>query len=162
MITPEIRTKILFWSKASNIDPNLIAAIVETESAGNPFAMRYEKHWRYILRPVDFAMKLNITPETERTLQMFSYGLMQIMGSVAREYGMQGELPKLLDPDLGIQYGTIHLRGFISRYKSIPDAVSSYNQGSPVKNKNGVGYKNQAYVDKVMSLYEKKLISIGP
>jgi soluble lytic murein transglycosylase-like protein len=156
-----MREKILFWAKASDIDADLIGAIVQVESAGNEKAMRYEKHWRYLVHPEKFAKLNNVSRETEEELQKFSYGLMQVMGSVAREHGMRGPLVNLLDPDLGLQYGCVHLKSFMQRYAKLSDAVSSYNQGSPRKTEDGIKYLNQAYVDKVKALYDRRLITIG-
>ncbi len=143
MIDGELRTKILFWSKATDVDPDLIG----------------ERGWRYLLKVDEFANSNGVTYDTESTLQRFSWGLMQVMGSVAREYGMLGPLIKLTIPDVGLLYGCKHFKNFVKRYGNIPDAVSSYNQGSPIKSVKG--YKNQEYVDKVMKAYQRKMITIG-
>lgn len=159
MLSAEIKASIQTTATITQLDPDLIAAIVMTESAGNRYALRYEEHWRYFLYTSEYAMKLGITELTERRLQCFSYGLMQIMGSVARELGFADSLIVLMDVEKNLLYGSLKLKQFISRWKSIPDAVSSYNQGGPVRDSKGLGYRNQAYVDRVMRFYDQKLIS---
>ncbi len=77
---------------------------------------------------------------------------MQVMGGVAREHGFAGSLVELCNPELGLKYGTAHLMKFIKKYDTLEEAVSSYNQGGPYKNKDGT-FKNQKYVDKVMERY---------
>lgn len=159
-MNPEIWNAINKWGDFLNVDKNLIAAIVATESNFEPHAMRYEETWRYLHFPEQHAIPLNITALTERKLQMFSYGLMQVMGSVAREMGMVSPLPKMLEIDTGIQYGTMQIRRMLLRWPSkIQHAISAYNQGSPIFDQAAQKYKNQGYVDKVMSYYSKCLFS---
>lgn len=120
----------------------LVAGVCKAESAMNPWAMRYEPSYRWL---VGNESTLNAT---ERTGQMISWGLMQVMGAVAREHGYIGWLPKLCDPTIGLQYGILHLTKFHKRYGAWPDAIASYNAGSPKRTEAGK-YFNQGYVDKV-------------
>ena len=64
-----------------------VYAFVMTESSGNEYAMRHEPHYRWLFGQ-------NHSP-TERIGQMTSWGLMQVMGAVAREYGFSGHFPAL-------------------------------------------------------------------
>ena len=77
-----------------------------------------------------------------------SWGPMQIMGSVAREIGYADHLTKLLDPAIGILWGSKKLAKLSRIYKSQDDVIASYNAGSPVKTMKGE-LMNQAYVDGV-------------
>lgn len=135
-------------------DVALIYAIIETESSWNPFAVRYEPHWKYIV-PVSNTMLKNmgITRETEEQLQKFSWGLMQIMGSVARELNYSDILAKLVIPQDNINIGVRKIIDISRKYKNIEDIIASYNAGSPRK-KDGV-YENQGYVNKVVANYAK-------
>ncbi len=70
---------------AHSLDPALVCAVVEQESAWNPWAIRYEPGFlaRYVA-PLFTAGKISATEAYARS---FSWGLMQIMGQVAREHG---------------------------------------------------------------------------
>jgi soluble lytic murein transglycosylase-like protein len=140
------------YSNKYDIPKNIIKAIIKTESDFNTNAIRYETNYRWLVEPFD---KFHWHTETERITQKISFGLMQIMGAVAREKGFDGQfLTELLKPEIGIKYGCKHLHDFYKRYNNLEDAISSYNQGSPRKNDEGE-YINQSYVDKVLS-YAKK------
>lgn len=142
-----------------NLDPVLIQAIIATESSFNVNAMRYEPLFKYLENPPAHASRLGTTIETESTLQRFSYGLSQVMGSVLREHGFLEPLPTALEPHINIQFGCRHFSSFVKKYGSIEDAISSYNQGSPRKSPTGE-YLNQKYVEKVLNFYKNfKVIS---
>lgn len=113
----------------------------------NPWAMRFEPGFRWFVGNVD-AMSA-----TERNGQQTSWGLMQVMGAVAREYGFTGWFPKLCDPSLGVHYGAQHLKKFYARYGNWHDTIASYNAGSPVKIDGR--YRNQAYVDRVLRHWDQ-------
>ena len=120
-----------------------VLAVCYVESSFNEWACRYEPGYRWI--PDDLSA-------TERMCQMTSWGLMQVMGGVAREYGMTGDLTKLCLPTIGLKYGMMHLRRFFDKYKNWTDALASYNGGSPRKNPEGK-LINQSYVDKVLKAW---------
>ena len=129
------------------LDFALIGAIVVIESAGRTTAVRYEPNWKTHLNPVMYANILNITTMTEATLQSFSWGLMQVMGTVARELGFCGHLPQLCEPEHGLKYGCMKVNELFNRFDELTDVISAYNQGTPRK-ENGK-YRNQYYVDTV-------------
>ena len=135
-----------------SIDPNWVLAIIQTESSGIISAMRYEKNWKYLCRPEFYADRLRITVETETQLQKFSYGLMQIMGSVSREYGYADSLALLIEPFRALEYGCRHLKNFRRRYPLGRDWIAAYNAGSPRKSPDGV-YENEQYVKKVVGYW---------
>ena len=127
-------------------DSDLIHAIILTESAGDPLAMRYEPGFRWTVQDPDGRPR-TCTVKTEERLQMFSFGLMQIMGATARDLGFKGWLSELLDPKVNIKYGTLLLISLSKRYQG-DDIIASYNAGSPRFTTSG-DYVNQEYVDKV-------------
>ena len=120
-----------------------VKAVCFTESGFVEWAYRFEPRYRWLVGDVEA-----MTP-TERTGQMISWGLMQVMGGVAREHGYTGDLPKLCDPFTGLKYGLLHLRKFYAKYQDWPDTLASYNAGSPKKGADGK-YYNQSYVDRVL------------
>ena len=137
------------------LDPTLVASIIWTESRGDPCAARYEPKWRYLFNTTQYANNMNITHQTEIELQKFSYGLMQVMGSVAREMGFSDELPRLYDIDINLEYGCKKLAQLRDRFPhDFTDMISAYNQGGPYKTPGGF-YRNQTYVDKVMGYFKE-------
>jgi soluble lytic murein transglycosylase-like protein len=82
------------------LDPALICAIVEQESAWDPHAIRYEPAFR-----TRYVAPLGLPP-TEEVARSISWGLMQVMGQVAREHGFTTKsLAALCDPATGLAIG---------------------------------------------------------
>lgn len=135
-------------SKSYNLDSRLVGAIICTESAGNECTTRYESGWKYFYQQDEYAKTLGITVNTEMVHQATSWGLMQIMGSVAREQGFADHLNKLTNPNTNLIYGCSFLVKLYKKYGLLPDVIASYNAGSPRKDESG-NYVNHQYVDKV-------------
>lgn len=139
---------IIAAAKEAGVDVRLALAIAETESAGDPLAVRFEPRWKYYFDVPQFAYRNRITQDTERALQSISWGLMQVMGSVCRELHFVDSLVKLgNDPALGAKYGCLKLAQLMKKYPKLEDAIASYNAGSPRKLDGK--YVNQEYVDRV-------------
>ncbi len=133
------------------VDSDLIRSIIMVESSGIPYRARFEPDWKYFYFQREYAEKLGITVETETMFQATSWGLMQIMGGVARELGYKLHLTALCNPDLNIEYGTMKIKSIMQRYgNSEMDVIAAYNAGSVIKTYSGI-YKNEKYVDKVYS-----------
>lgn len=134
----------------------VIMAIIEVESSFNPFAIRYEPHYRWLYKPEEFYRLYTSTEETEIILQKCSIGLMQVMGAVFRELGYRKPLTMLFtDISAQIHYGIKHFSRFYIKYgRNIPYAVASYNAGSPRMTEDGK-FINQPYVDKVLQKMER-------
>ncbi len=137
-----------------DLDPDIVCAMVTVESYGNNWAVRYEPNYKYIELPLSkWAEPLRISTDTELQCQKMSWGLLQVMGGVARQYGFAGHIANLCDPVIGLNYALKHLRSKFDTYKNERDAVAAYNAGSVSKNKDGT-YTNQEYVDKVFKRVE--------
>ena len=146
----DIDEAVEIYSEKYSVPGGLIKAIIQAESASNQYAVRYEPHYRWTVEPFD---KFHWSEKTEEISQKTSWGLMQIMGAVARERGFEGRyLAELCTVKVGIKYGTKHLKWQYDRYGDWHDAISAYNQGSNRKT-NGE-YNNQEYVDKVLKFWE--------
>lgn len=139
----------------NGVDPDLAIAVAEVESSFDEKACRFEANWKYLLKVQENAKACRITEDTERILQMISWGLMQVMGSVARELGHDGPLVELLRPEVGVRLGVLKLKSLSSRYSVLDDIIASYNAGSPRKLENGQ-YSNQSYVRKVRAVYDAR------
>ena len=149
------------------IPSNLLAAIAQTESSGNQFALRAEtkhtwvtnqqnkrvglvmrSHYVWPFRPEECARSAGTTEDTEIWAQVASYGYCQLMGAVARELGLRGSIFALLDGKTNLEYAAKLLKRLAARYTEKNDILAAYNAGSAVKNLKGL-YRNQDYVDKV-------------
>lgn len=134
-------------AEKNKIPPVLVAAIVMVESSGQPHAMRFEPHFRWLKDPKYYAGRLGITVETETALQKMSFGLMQIMGGTARGLGFDGYLTELTNPRENLKWGCQYLAQHFARYPW-HEAIAAYNAGSP-RYEDG-RLVNVAYVDKVL------------
>ena len=91
------------------LDPALVCAIIEQESSWNPHAIRYEPGFR-----TRYVAPLGLPP-TEEIARSISWGLMQVMGQVAREHGFEGKfLSALCDPAIGLDIGCAALAAKVS------------------------------------------------
>lgn len=107
------------------LDPALCCAICEQESAGNPWAIRYEP--AFYLR---YEAAQNLTP-TEKTARAMSWGLFQLMGESAREIGYKGDLAALCDPTTGITWGLLLFQKKLALAKNdVTKALLFWNGGS--------------------------------
>lgn len=143
-IVPEIATEV-------GVDPHLAQAITLVESSGVQWVCRFEPAWKYFCEVEKNALALGISFETERNHQATSWGLMQVMGSVAREFQFTGHLTMLCVPEIGARLGCKKLLSLVRRYNDENDVIASYNAGSPKRGSDGK-YVNQAYVGKVADI----------
>jgi soluble lytic murein transglycosylase-like protein len=102
------REEMIALAKATaarhDLPSELVCAVVEQESDWEPSAIRYEPAFydRYVY---PMALKRAIS-ETEARARAFSWGLMQTMGEVGREFGFTGKfLSALCEPQTGLEIG---------------------------------------------------------
>jgi hypothetical protein len=132
-----------------------IGAIAFRESTWRPNQQRYERgfHERYIRgaseNAKEWRRRLGATGYQEHKYAT-SWGLMQIMGVTAYERGYRGDPERLIEPELSLVYGAMHLDWLWQKYERIQDAIAAYNAGSP-RHLDGTTYVNQAYVDYVLA-----------
>jgi len=165
----EIRCAVQDKAKEHKIDHNVLVALVQTESSGNPYAIRgefkgplihqegefYQSRWKYPDNPKGWSEVVGSTHATEGIGQATSWGLCQVMGTVAREHGFNRWFPELCQPEIGIEYGCLHLKAKMRRYGSDPSrAYAAYNGGS-VRMTPGGMFENQENVDRFMTFYRE-------
>ena len=113
-------------ARAYHLDPILVCAVCEQESGWEPFAIRWEPafYTRYVAPQ-------NLLNETEATMRAVSFGLMQVMGQVAREHGFKGKfLSMLCDPMAGLDIGCKVLQSkMAARPSSSESGLLAYNGG---------------------------------
>jgi soluble lytic murein transglycosylase-like protein len=89
--------------------------------------------------------------ETEKQMRACSFGLMQIMGQTAREYGFTGTfLTELCDPDSGVKLGCTKLKRELDRHNGyVTGALLAYNGGGDANYPVRVmaNYKGYAYLN---------------
>jgi soluble lytic murein transglycosylase-like protein len=135
------------------LDPNLVEALVIIESGGDPYAFNPEPRYRYLwdvrrhrafrkLTDLPEALLTSMVPpkdfptlvgdrDQEWVAQKASWGLMQVMGAVARELGFRWPfLTQLTDVTANLDAGCLHLGHQFEwadgdRYK----ALGAYNAG---------------------------------
>jgi len=153
MISNEIKDIVLLKAKKYDLYPDLVMAHIMVESSGKPNATRYEPAFFKT-----YIAKLGIKNEVEAIGRATSWGLLQIMGQVARELGYQGSWEGLCDPTVNLEYGCKKLSKCYQRYHpDLDKGIAAYNSGSAVEVfKDGVAVlRNQEYVDKVRHFWEQ-------
>jgi len=94
---------------AQSLDPALVCSVIEQESGWNPWAMRYEP--LFFNKYVASLYTNNKISASEAYARGFSWGLMQVMGQVARENGFDAPfLSALCEPEQGLAIGCKVLR----------------------------------------------------
>jgi soluble lytic murein transglycosylase-like protein len=99
-ISPALIALARSSAQQHSLDPALVCAVVEQESAWDTHAMRYEPAFRS-----RYVAPLGLPP-TEEIARSISWGLLQVMGQVAREHGFSGKsLAALCEPATGLEIG---------------------------------------------------------
>ena len=129
-VHPEIIELARRTAAAHGLEPALVCAVIEQESAWNTWAVRYEPGFlsRYVA-PLYTAGKLSATEAYTRAM---SWGLMQVMGQVARESGFtEPSLAELCDPATGIELGCRILAARLARmHGDVMAALLAWNGGA--------------------------------
>lgn len=164
----EHRDLIVSMATKFNLDSDLLIAQILVESNNNPYAWNPEPHYRYFWNvktrtpfravhddeivsksaPPDFPM-LAGDRDQEWWAQQASWGLMQVMGALARELGFSRPyLTELCDPAQNLEMGCLHLsRLFTWSAGNVDQALSAYNGGRG--GNSTPPFRNQAYASKV-------------
>lgn len=140
-----------------SVNRDLLTALVMTESSGNHLATRFEAGWVYFVKVAENAKSVGIPVHLEKKFQATSWGLCQVMGSVAREMGFNEHLKQLLIPRVGLEFGAKKLARCLTNYKgSYHDALAAYNGGSARRDEFGeLEPMLDEYVKKVMGFFDQ-------
>ena len=152
------------------LDPDLLTAQIRVESAFHEWAWNTEPHYRYLWNvrtnkpfrllttaeqtsqrpPADFPCFAG-DPDQEFWAQQASWGLMQIMGGVARERGFKGHyLTTLCDPATNLRIGCGYLADLVVWADGdVMQALAAYNGGK--RGNSTPPFRNQEYADKVFA-----------
>ncbi len=129
-VHPEIIDLARRIASTHDLDPALVCAVIEQESAWNPWAVRYEPAFlsRYVA-PLYTAGKFSATEAYTRAM---SWGLMQVLGQVARESGFaEPSLAELCEPTLGVEWGCKILATRLARaHGDVEAALLAWNGGA--------------------------------
>ena len=140
-------TSIKSVANEYNLDSAIVYGVCMQESQMTTTAIRYEPNYRWLYKPEEVKPDI-CSLDTEIALQRMSWGLMQVMGAVFREYGYKGWLTNIVcSPLIQLDYGCKHLANKIKKY-GLESGILAYNSGSPRKNSKG-NYVNQYYLDNV-------------
>lgn len=167
--TPNWFTDAYVIARQYGLDPSIVRALIRVESGGNQWAWNPEPRYRYYwdtihnkpfravtedeIRserpPADFRA-LSGDPDQEWWAQSASWGLMQVMGAVARELGCTDPyLPILCDHYTNLSWGCMKLARLVKWANGdIEQALAAYNGGQGGNSTRP--FRNAAYANKVI------------
>ena len=177
IFSSRLATEVQNVAVMKDLPAALLAALVLQESGGRASAWRFEPPYRYYwdcarnqpfreptaverageMAPADFRVPDGwlVTRHTEWVGQACSWGPLQVMGAVAREYGFRGDFTELCGAGPGLEYGAMHLHKLRNRFQDRDGwegVAAAYNAGSPRRTRAGGPWVNQEYVDSVRKL----------
>jgi len=125
------------------VEWELVWAIIQVESKGNPNAIRFEPNF--------YAKYIDHLPfiSAEKICRACSFGLMQIMGETARELGFDQPWNKFFDPAFNVRVGIKFIKRIMSKCDDYERIANYYNTGI------NSTYWNEDYVRKVMAELQK-------
>jgi soluble lytic murein transglycosylase-like protein len=107
--TSDLVSLAILIAQQHSLEPALVCAVVEQESSWETHALRYEPAFRS-----RYVAPLGLSP-TEEISRSISWGLMQVMGQVAREHGFSEKfLSALCEPANGLTIGCVVLASKLS------------------------------------------------
>ncbi|MEZ4279297.1 MAG: lytic transglycosylase domain-containing protein [Myxococcota bacterium] len=124
-------------ARAQGLEPHLVAAVIEVESAGHPLAVSH----------VGALGLMQILPETGREL--------------AQKHGVPWSGPNtLFDPAINVKLGAAYLRELTNRYGDVSIALAAYNWGPGVidrRLREGTKLPSE-YIDSVMRAFVRESV----
>lgn len=164
-------------ARLHGLDPALACAVIEQESGWDTWAVNPEPSYRWLwdfrretpfralrpeerhseVPPADFYAPGWVDRDAEWWCQQMSWGLMQVMGAVARERGLRVKfLTRLCDPAYGIEYGCRHLAHLLKVHDNeLRKALLAYNGGGNREYPTEVLARRMKYEPEMQSLKEQ-------
>lgn len=124
-MTTLYRREIERAAREHGVDPDVVEAVVLTESSGQADAFRFEPGFykRYLAKDPEYAGHI---PRRVSS----SYGLMQVMFSTAKEHGFNAEPEYLFLPHVNLDIGCRVLKGLLRWADGdLAKALEGYNGG---------------------------------
>jgi hypothetical protein len=138
------------------IEKKFLFSLAKFESDMNPFAVRYEKGYRWLYNPERMAKRHKVTTETMTALQSMSWGLLQVMGANLYDVGGADyfdHMPQELgETGVNLAIGCQIINRIKKRYERPNYIYSVYNRGH-LKIMPGGDFHNQENVDGFMFIY---------
>lgn len=162
-ISLPIEDALVEAARDRGVRPALVVGLAWKESSFQWWAGKHEPTYPYL-----WDVKANkptrseavgslgmVSQATELVFQRTSWGLLQVMGAVARELGFREVLlSHLLDARLSASYGAQLLANLLKRHNGDEaDALSAYNAGSPT-DANFASYVSP--ILKMATIYERE------
>jgi soluble lytic murein transglycosylase-like protein len=117
------------------LPPELVCAVIEQESGWSEWAARYEPTFqtKYVdaLKSSGRMKTFGASKDTEVVFRSCSFGLMQVMGQVAREHGLEAPfLTEICNPERGLEIGCSHLAKKLEKAEgNAANALQLWNGG---------------------------------
>jgi soluble lytic murein transglycosylase-like protein len=152
--TPELLKMAQAAAAQHQLDPAIVSAIVEQESDWDTYAIRFEPQFfaKYVA-PLFTSNRITphegVTVNTETQGRAFSWGLMQVLGQVARENGFDGKfLSEICDPLVGLDVGCkVFAHKLAMNQGNYRNALLAYNGGAAKSYPDEVMEKARNYLD---------------
>lgn len=137
MIDHDIKEQIFSFADKYQIERIYLLALVKTESDFNPLAQRYEPGYPYLYSVKELCEIVGCSRSTMEAAQRTSYGLTQVMGAVAYEYGFREWPAELFKYEYCLEYACKHTRRLNDKFevkeKDFETSYAAYNAGRPRK-----------------------------
>lgn len=136
---PQLVAAVRQVASLHGLDATVMCALVEQETLWNPWVNRYEQGFEndygktIIPEAQQFAKTalFEVSTSTEIKNRCNSWGLGQILGQTAREFGFTGEMARLTDPQTGLEYACRKFADCLKRSAgNLQNALARYNGGS--------------------------------
>lgn len=149
------------FAAVHKLNPVLVCAVVEQESKWNPWVNRYEPAFETNPKYKDkiiagaqvfvHSVTYEVSLPTEIKNRCDSWGLLQLLGQTAREFGAKCPLPQLSDPEYGLDWGCTVLAKKINVMASgnVAAGLEHYNGGADAHYADKVFARMSSYADPV-------------
>lgn len=154
-LSSSLKDLIVTSAIAHKIDPVYLLAVAKTESEFNLNAQRFEPAYPWLYSIKELSEILKVDRSTMESFQRSSYGIFQVMGAVAYEYGFRDWPAKLFDAETNCRYACEHIVRLRERHEVYypEESYATFNGGSP--RRNGNIWVNQRNVTRFMKNYEQ-------